>query len=678
MYLYTSHGIGRIAGLDVLLGETTRLYRVWQRNSASAVIGWGCKPTTQKARKLSARLGIPYVSIEDGLLRSVNLGDRDSPLSLVVDDLGIYYDASKPSRLEMLISQPLSQTKVERIRAVRLAWQTNRVSKYNHQPEYQGEKLPERYVLVVDQTLGDASVQFGLANEQSFNNMLDAALAENPDCIVVIKIHPDVFCGRKKGYFDIEELSAKARVRVLVEDVHPVSLIEQSQAIYVVTSQMGFEGLMWGKRVRTFGMPFYAGWGLTHDELAAPDRRGSATLDQLIHAALIDYARYIDPETEQRCEVERVVEWMGLQRRMRSRFPKRLYAVNFLPWKHRFVGVFFQGADLHFVEQMAQVPEGEATVCWGVDQALLRNRNHGGADQTNRKQKKAVCVEDGFLRSVGLGADVVQPISWVIDYRGIYYDATRPSDLEHLLLTTSFDDQLLARSEALQAQIVASGLTKYNVGSGSWAPSSTHKNQDIQFKSGKIILVPGQVESDASIALGAQKIRRNIDLLQAVRKANPDAYIVYKPHPDVVAGLRRRGKQESDASLWCDEIVDNAPVDKIINAVDEVHVLTSLTGFEALLRHKKVVTYGQPFYSGWGLTEDQGPVDRRNRTLSLSELVAATLILYPTYISVTTGRFTTPERVLHELSIWKSAGASKVSLSTRLRRLVIRYIVKVD
>jgi capsule polysaccharide export protein KpsC/LpsZ len=58
MYLYTSQGIGRIDGLDVFLGEPARLYRAGKRTNASAVVGWGCKPTTQKARKLAARLGL--------------------------------------------------------------------------------------------------------------------------------------------------------------------------------------------------------------------------------------------------------------------------------------------------------------------------------------------------------------------------------------------------------------------------------------------------------------------------------------------------------------------------------------------------------------------------------------------------------------------------------------------
>ncbi|WP_272873649.1 hypothetical protein [Candidatus Accumulibacter phosphatis] len=91
----------------------------------------------------------------------------------------------------------------------------------------------------------------------------------------------------------------------------------------------------------------------------------------------------------------------------------------------------------------------------------------------------------------------------------------------------------------------------------------------------------------------------------------------------------------------------------LLHEVDEVHSLTSLTGFEALLRGKKVVCYGQPFYAGWGLTVDLMPPPRRTRTLTLDELVAGVLIMYPAYLSRQTGRFTTPERAVEELLAWR-------------------------
>lgn len=178
----------------------------------------------------------------------------------------------------------------------------------------------------------------------------------------------------------------------------------------------------------------------------------------------------------------------------------------------------------------------------------------------------------------------------MIDRTGIYYDSSRASDLETILRTAVFDDTLRGRAAALRERIVAANLTKYNVGSGRWQrPAGITR----------VILVPGQVETDASIKYGSP-VRRNMDLLKAVRNANPDAYVVYKPHPDVVAGLRDAGQNEQQALDWCNEVVVDYPIGELFASVDEVHVLTSLAGFEALLRGRKVVTFGQPFYAGWG------------------------------------------------------------------------------
>jgi len=258
-----------------------------------------------------------------------------------------------------------------------------------------------------------------------------------------------------------------------------------------------------------------------------------------------------------------------------------------------------------------------------------------------------------------LGAELVQPLSLVMDRVGIYYDATQPSELEEILQCADFDAALLTRAARLRERIVQAGLTKYNVGGDQWRRSTD---------AGRVILVPGQVECDASIRFGSPQIKTNLDLLKAVRAANPDAYVVYKPHPDVQAGLRLAGKGEGMASAYCDEIVFDVPMDQLLAQVDEVHVLTSLAGFEALLRGKPVATYGQPFYAGWGLTQDSYPIQRRTRRLSLDELVAGVLIVYPTYVSRVTGRFTTPERALEELLAWREEAATGMSL----RRWVMR------
>ncbi|MCK7575338.1 MAG: capsular polysaccharide biosynthesis protein [Chromatiales bacterium] len=633
-----SRGILRIPGLESLLGEVVVHVHPWRaRPELSAIAGWGLKATSRRARDYARRHGLPYLALEDGFLRSVGLGNQDPPLSLIVDDLGVYYDATRPSRLETLIRHPLSDTETARARALRSAWCAARVSKYNHLRE-EREPLPSPAVLVVDQTFGDPAITHGLADPKSFQRLLEAALDENPLAVILVKIHPDVFAGRKRGHFDPERLAKLARVRLLTRDLHPVSLLEQVETVYTVTSQLGFEALLWRRRVRVFGMPFYAGWGLTEDELPAPERRTPVGLESLIHGALIAAPRYLDPETGERCEIERVLDWMGLQRRMRERFPETIRALDFSAWKRPLVRRFMQGSRVEFETRPhdARQIEGDARIplaVWGLAAAP--------------EDRPVLRLEDGFLRSVGLGADLVEPLSWVIDRRGLYYEPSRPSDLEILLETQVFDEALLERARRLRERIVASGLTKYNVGAAHWQRPTT---------AGRVILVPGQVETDASIRRGAPGIRHNLELLRAVREAHPDAYVLYKPHPDVTAGLRAAGEHESAARAWCDELIVDVPMATLLDAVDELHILTSLAGFEALLRGKRVVCHGQPFYAGWGLTEDRLPPARRTRRLSLEMLVAGALLLYPTYVSRVTGRFTTAERALDELLEWRARG----------------------
>lgn len=657
-----SRGMRTLSTLPALLHEAELCpVRAGQAvRDMDAAFAWGRKPSASAAEAFSARHSLPLLRLEDGFLRSLGLGADEPPLSVVIDDLGIYYDAAAPSRLEMQVVRP--RTEAERARAMALLqlWRQARVSKYNHARELP-LPLDGPFVLVVDQTFGDASIAYGQADASSFARMLQAALDEHPGLSVLLKIHPDVVAGRKRGHFDALTPEQAARVRVVADAAHPCALLESAAAVYTVTSQLGFEALLWGRPVRCFGMPFYAGWGLTCDDLPPPERRLAGRriqLEDLVHAALVDYPRYVDPETGVRCEVERVIEWMAMQRRLRGRFPPKLHAVGFSRWKKPIVRAFLAGSEVHFVRRPDQVPAGGTAVVWGL-RDVPRLGQPGGPHRVLR-------LEDGFLRSVGLGADLVWPLSWAVDGSGgIYYDATTPSALETLLATTAFEAPLLARATALRERILALGLTKYNVGQGHWhRPAGTRR----------VILVPGQVESDASIARGAPGIRTNMALLQAVRRSAPDAYVVYKPHPDVVARLRQAGTDEHEARRHCDEVVVDVPMQQLLEAVDEVHVLTSLAGFEALLRGLRVHTYGCPFYAGWGLTDDELPMPRRTRRLSLDELVAGALILYPVYIHRATRRFTTPEQVLQDLSAWRAAGPTSVSLSRRVWRLFLRLL----
>ncbi|MBB4184224.1 capsular polysaccharide export protein [Sinorhizobium terangae] len=241
-------------------------------------------------------------------------------------------------------------------------------------------------------------------------------------------------------------------------------------------------------------------------------------------------------------------------------------------------------------------------------------------------------VEDGFLRSVALGALHTPPLSLTFDARDMYFNAASPSELEEILSTYDFegDQALMERARVTRKRLVSSRLSKYNSG----------RSLDIISvygeKTRKRILVVGQVERDASIAYGCSKKVTNNDLVSLARLENPQAQVIYKPHPEVLKGTaaaESNPERVRDIAMILDEDISLADA---LETVDHVYTITSLSGFEALLRGIKVTTIGCPFYSGWGLTDDRQPNPRRGRKLTIDQVFAASYILYPRYLDPVT------------------------------------------
>ncbi|MCJ8191581.1 capsular polysaccharide biosynthesis protein [Sphingomicrobium aestuariivivum] len=625
--LAPSSGLRRDPSVAGLMG--TRVRSIWftRPREGRTVLGWGRKRSGRRAEKMARRSGADLLLLEDGFLRSV--GRSDQRIGINIDTGGIYYDARSDSRLFDLIHRGVDEAQATRARAIAATWRDLGLSKYNdaRPPRFD---LPEDYVLVIDQVRNDQSISGGLAGPADFAAMLEAALREHPTSTILVKLHPDALNDPSKRHFDIDALAARERVLAVTEPCHIAPLIEKARAVYTVTSQVGFEALMWGRPVRCFGMPFYAGRGLTDDAMPAPEGRGAASLEAVIHAALVDYPRYWHPVRGEECEVEAAMAHIGLNRALRQALPPLVHAAHFSPWKRPFIRQFLSGSKVDFLAEGEDAPEGATLVQWG-----RRPRPEGRDDLDCR------WLEDGFLRSVGLGADLIRPLSLVLDGPGIYYDATQPSGLETYLATHDFTDAERARAKALRERIVAMRLSKYNLAGEGWVRPETDK---------PVLLVVGQVASDASIDRGSPELRTSGALLKRVRELNPQAHILYKPHPDVVARLRDAGADDEEAAVLADEVlVDVDPV-ALIEAVDEVHVMTSLMGFEALLRGRKVTCYGLPFYAGWGLTEDRLSCERRGRKLALDELVHGALIAYPRYFSQRAEAFAAPEDILDELT----------------------------
>lgn len=288
--------------------------------STEAYFQWGGKQRLEKVkqRKIAKQTGKPVVFLEDGFIRSLNIGlSKEAGLSILWDDLAPYYDSNSISRMEKILSSDFALTENEMTRA---KWAidkivSNKISKYNNAPRIRlniGRKGRKR-VLLVDQRYEDMSVILGQGGEHVFNMMLQDALSLGDEWDIFIKQHPDAICGEKTSYLNEKKLRfAKycSNVFLINYDVNPYSLLELVDEVYVCSSGMGFEALMAGKKVTCYGSPFYSGWGLTKDKIELTRRGKRRSLEEIFFVAYIMLSRYYNPESATLVDVEDICDYI--------------------------------------------------------------------------------------------------------------------------------------------------------------------------------------------------------------------------------------------------------------------------------------------------------------------------------------------------------------------------------
>lgn len=584
----------------------------WPKRDEHVAVWGNARTTARRGAAMAARTGATCLFLEDAFLRSVRPGAEGTPIhGLLLDTQRPYYDSSGPSDLEhLLATDPLGET--ERGAALIAALRRNDLSKYNcHDPDL---SAPEPgYVLVVDQIRGDASIAGAGADADRFHAMYVAAKQDHPDRPILIRGHPVASDAGRPGHFP----------DATTTPVSPWRLLAGAHAVYTVSSQLGFEAILAGHRPQVFGAPFYAGWGLSDDRVPVARRGRQLTPEQLALGALVRYPVWYDPCRDRLCTVETVLDLLATRARAWREDHQGAVAHGMRLWKRPSLTRMFGDGPLCFVDDPDKAiararKDIKPILSWAsrTSPDLVRKTGNAGVP--------LVRIEDGLVRSKGLGAALIPPLSLVRDRSGIYYDPAGPNDLE-VCITAAAARGASPRGKALLARLQRSAVSKYNLDLPAYARPRT--------ADAPVILVVGQVVDDASVVEArAGAIRDTEGLLAAARAAHPDAYLVLKPHPDVEAGLRDGVLQ----SPLPDEIAEAVDPISVLLAADEVWTLSSLLGFEALLRGRKVVCAGVPFYAGWGLTEDLAPHDhpafkRRSARPDLAALVEAVLIDYPRY-----------------------------------------------
>ena len=611
--------------------------------------GWGRKKTGKFALWCNKIFGGTIILKEDGFIRSIGLGVDNSPsFSIIEDDVGIYYDATQPSQLEKILNtydfkkNTLLLDKAQK--AISLIKKYH-ISKYNNAPILKDNFFKDdnkEKILVITQTANDSSLQYGVALNISTLDIIKDAVKENPNHSIYIKIHPDVMSGKKKSDINLKDIPKEAIL--IQEDVNPISLLKQFKKVYTKTSGMGMEALILGLEVVCYGLPYYAGWGVTLDKQFCKRRIRTLTIEEIFAGAYILYSQYSNPYREESSDIIDTIETIIKYRTILQHNNNILYFFGFSRWKRKFIKPFFSEFKKNNIIFCSSLEEARKKglmskskiYIWG--KKLFKNVE----EYAKNENISIFRVEDGFIRSISLGSDLTKAYSLSIDSRGIYFDATHESDLEYMLNNYCVNDKLIQRSKEIQEYLIKNKISKYNIYEDKKI-TITQKNEQQT-----IALVIGQVEDDASIKYGAEGMS-NLELLKIVKKQYPDKYIIYKPHPDVLVGNRVGMIAEELAFKYCDRIIIEHSLDSVLEVIDEVHTMTSLVGFEGLIRGKKVYTYGVPFYANWGLTIDAKKCDRRKRARILDELVAISLIVYPRYINPKTNELCEIEVLLKEI-----------------------------
>ncbi len=287
--------------------KTTKLKSLQYLFKKVTFVGWGRKKSGLWAIFMAKITKNRFLLLEDGFIRSVGLGVEGSPsFSIVQDDIGIYYDATSPSKLEEILNSYDFKNDKELMAIAKKAKQKiieYKISKYNNFKKIDLSYLDnsKEKVLIIAQTAGDSSLEYGLGNRFTTQEIIDDAINDNPDAQVYIKIHPDVLVGKKES--DINPKDIPLKCQILQDNANPIELLKYFDKVYTKTSGMGMEALLLDKEVYCFGMPFYAGWGVTKDRLVSKRRNRKVTVDEIFAGAYILYSNYYNPYLNQKSDI---------------------------------------------------------------------------------------------------------------------------------------------------------------------------------------------------------------------------------------------------------------------------------------------------------------------------------------------------------------------------------------
>ncbi len=145
------------------------------------------------------------------------------------------------------------------------------------------------------------------------------------------------------------------------------------------------------------------------------------------------------------------------------------YIIGFSTWK-KFIRKYLKDHNLVFINKSISKEEFNRKYRWeimvNIENSQIFIWGYKAPrfifDFVQKNDIKTYFIEDGFIRSVGLGATKEPPLSLCLDSVAPYFNADKPTDLENLLNSYECSEALLLRARNLIDKIKLHRINKYN------------------------------------------------------------------------------------------------------------------------------------------------------------------------------------------------------------------------
>lgn len=559
-------------------------------------------------------------------------------------------------------------------------------------------------IVIIDQSRkSKAELKKVFAAESTFRQMVLDAKEQHPGAAFFLLQPPSVLSGRKKGY--LKKFALDNGVQVISEQVSSFSILAQADEVYTVSAKIGIDAVLLGKTVHCYGLPYYAGWGLTRDKIACARRNIKIKREELFAALCLFFTRYLHPITTEPSHFQAIVRLILLQRPQLFENKRFIACINFDDKQKAFFSKMYKHADLHFMKEELGI------------EAASNNRGmvYTAIEPTDQLKKACGNIPLVYVRPGAFDRLYNQKKLVSLSFEGGPYPP-----LEKILQIKT-----MTESDLLRARLLRQFLLELSSFREHFDYENVKEGQDVIVIIGNADLAPKKMPESATVQDGTEG---NLDkkgrpyhsfalplsddgkLIEYIRQKRPDAYIVYcQQHRDTkvaseildladelmpfarpsdfvpldMLGFAQdscSGKTvpaEDEAECFADELLDDLdvarwdkkqisakrflekayamteadsefclltnPVTHVYGHALEIHTYDSHLGIDALAVPLQVYTYGWPYYGGWGLTHDAAHYSLRNRKLNFEQILAGAFITQPRYFDSENNLFCEPE-----------------------------------